>query len=228
MESFRDNDRRQIRKNWNLAGSFTWEIFNDFKLKAEFGYDTYDNSDKRFYGLTTYYVKNTPATENKEKPAAIFTDTSRETFRNTNTVNYNFEKLIGKDSNHHLNAMVGEEYIITRSKTFTNTIHGFPTNYTSDEAFRLSNVGNAYEIKDFYNPDEIMLSFFGRVNYDYQSKYLFSATYRADGSSKFGKGNQWGYFPSAAVAWRVSSEPFMEGTKGWPVSYTHLTLPTIA
>ena len=161
------------------------------------------------------YVKNTPATENKEKPAAIFTDTSRETFRNTNTVNYNFEKLIGKDSNHHLNAMVGEEYIITRSKTFTNTIHGFPTNYTSDEAFRLSNVGNAYEIKDFYNPDEIMLSFFGRVNYDYQSKYLFSATYRADGSSKFGKGNQWGYFPSAAVAWRVSSEPFMEGTKGW-------------
>ena len=215
MESIRDNDRRQIRKNWNLAGSFTWEIFNDFKLKAEFGYDTYDNSDKRFYGLTTYYVKNTPATENKEKPAAIFTDTSRETFRNTNTVNYNFEKLIGKDSNHHLNAMVGEEYIITRSKTFTNTIHGFPTNYTSDEAFRLSNVGNAYEIKDFYNPDEIMLSFFGRVNYDYQSKYLFSATYRADGSSKFGKGNQWGYFPSAAVAWRVSSEPFMEGTKGW-------------
>ena len=215
MESIRDTDRRQTRTNWNLAGSFTWELFKDFKLKTEFGYDTYDNDDKRFYGLTTYYVKNTPASENKEKPAVVFTDTNRETFRNTNTVNYNFENLIGKDSDHHLNAMLGQEYIITRSNVFTNTVHGFPKNYTSDQCFKLSNTGVAYETKNFYNPNEILLSFFGRVNYDYQSKYIFSATYRADGSSKFGKGNQWGYFPSAAVAWRISSEPFMEGAKSW-------------
>ncbi len=60
--------------------------------------------------------------------------------------------------------------------------------------------GQTDEINDYYEPDDIMLSFFGRVNYDYQSKYLFSATFRADGSSKFAKGNQWGYFPSAALA----------------------------
>ena len=62
-------------------------------------------------------------------------------------------------------------------------------------------------------PDDVLFSFFGRANYDFDSKYLFSATFRADGSSKFAKGNQWGFFPSAAVAWRISSES---------VSYTHL------
>ena len=51
-----------------------------------------------------------------------------------------------------------------------------------------------------------LLAYFGRVNYDFQSKYLISGTFRADGSSKFSKGNRWGYFPSAAVAWRISSE----------------------
>ena len=58
-------------------------------------------------------------------------------------------------------------------------------------------------------------SYFGRLNYDYDSKYLFSGTFRADGSSKFARGNRWGYFPSAALAWRVSSEPFMESTHNW-------------
>ncbi len=64
-------------------------------------------------------------------------------------------------------------------------------------------------------PDDVLFSFFGRANYDFDSKYLFSATFRADGSSKFAKGNQWGFFPSAAVAWRISSESFMENTKNW-------------
>ena len=55
----------------------------------------------------------------------------------------------------------------------------------------------------------------GRINYDYDSKYLISATFRADGSSKFADGNRWGFFPSAAIAWRISSEPFMETTRDW-------------
>ncbi len=76
-------------------------------------------------------------------------------------------------------------------------------------------MGTPFSIDNFYDPDDKLLSYFGRINYDYQSKYLLSATFRADGSSKFAAGNQWGYFPSAAVAWRVSSENFMEGTKEW-------------
>lgn len=64
----------------------------------------------------------------------------------------------------------------------------------------------------FLTVDENRLaSWFARANYTYLDRYLFTATIRTDGSSKFGEGNQWGTFPSAAVAWRLSQEPFMEG-----------------
>ncbi|MGN1376477.1 MAG: SusC/RagA family TonB-linked outer membrane protein [Prevotella sp.] len=214
LENIADNDQRQDRAKLNMAGSLTWEIIKNLNFKSEFGYDTDDKDVKRFYGLTTYYVKNTPSSENKEHPAAIFTNTNHRVMRNTNTLSYDFKKLI-KGDDHHLNMMVGQEYIVDKSVVKTNTVHGYPVNYTADKAFKLANVGDAYEIKNYYNPDDKLLSFFGRVNYDYQSKYLFSATFRADGSSKFSKGNQWGYFPSAAVAWRLSSEKFMKGAEKW-------------
>ena len=56
------------------------------------------------------------------------------------------------------------------------------------------------------NYDDNLLSFFARLNYDFTDKYLFSATFRADGSSKFGKNNKWGYFPAVSAAWRVGEE----------------------
>lgn len=59
--------------------------------------------------------------------------------------------------------------------------------------------------------ESYLVSFYGRINYSYASRYLFTFTLRADGSSKFAKGNRWGYFPSAAFAWNVLNEPFMEG-----------------
>ena len=59
------------------------------------------------------------------------------------------------------------------------------------------------------------LSWFGRANYSYKGKYLLTATFRADGSSKFAPSHQWGYFPAAAAAWRISDEAFMENTRDW-------------
>lgn len=53
-------------------------------------------------------------------------------------------------------------------------------------------------------------SFFGRINYSYSGKYLFQATIRSDGSSKFGKNNRWGVFPSMALGWRISEEEFFQ------------------
>lgn len=60
-----------------------------------------------------------------------------------------------------------------------------------------------------------LASFLGRVMYNFDSRYYLTASIRADGSSKFPKGNKWAYFPSASIAWRLSEEPFMEGTRGW-------------
>ena len=63
--------------------------------------------------------------------------------------------------------------------------------------------------------------FFGRINYDYKGRYLLEANGRYDGSSRFASKNRWGFFPSVSVGWNIARESFM------PVSYTHLTLPTI-
>src|SRR5690606_33009314 len=58
-----------------------------------------------------------------------------------------------------------------------------------------------------------LLSYFGRLMYDFDDRFLTQFTFRADGSSKFAEGNKWGYFPSGSVAWRVSNEKFFEGLK---------------
>lgn len=60
-----------------------------------------------------------------------------------------------------------------------------------------------------------LISYFGRVNYNYLGKYLFEANLRYDGSSRFAQGNKWGVFPSFSLGWRLSEEPFMEGTKSY-------------
>lgn len=62
--------------------------------------------------------------------------------------------------------------------------------------------------------DSAVRSFFGRVNYDYRGRYIFEANFRADGSSRFAKGNRWGYFPSFSAAWRISEESFLKDAAG--------------
>ena len=143
------------------------------------------------------------------------TNQYRTKFRNTNTISYDFKDIFGKNSDHSLNVLLGEEYIVMKNELMTNTAHGFPANFTSAEAWKFTTQGTPFEINDFYDPDDILNSYFGRINYNYKEKYLLSATARADGSSKFAKGNRWGFFPSIAAAWRISSEPFMKGAEKW-------------
>lgn len=208
-----DNDRTQSKKNFNMAGSFSWEIVNNLKLKTEFGLDYYGYNDNRFYGLTTYYIKNKPAAENQDQPAVILRDRKRERFRNTNTLNYNLDEFLS--DNHNLTILLGQEMIETKSNQLTSVVHGFPTLFTSEEAFKLTTQGVANSTDNYFSPDDKLLSFFSRVNYDFSSKYLLSATFRADGSSKFSEENRWGYFPSVAGAWRISQESFMENATNW-------------
>jgi len=208
-----DNDRMQKRKNYNFAGSFSWEILKNLKLKTEAGLDNYYNNDDRFYGRSTYYVDNAPAVENQGKPALIMSDRKQTRFRNTNTANYDFKAFPG--DNHNLRLLLGHEMVEFKTEELTSTIHGFPALFTFDQARKLSSQGKPFSSDNQYSPDYKLLSFFGRLNYDYKSKYLVSATFRADGSSKFAKGNKWGYFPSAAIAWRISEESVMKSASTW-------------
>lgn len=215
LTALRDNDQRKTRTQLNMSGAFTWEIIDNLKFKTEFGYDTYKQDTKKYMGASTYYVQNVPSSSNQGKPAITLINQYRTKYRNTNTLNYDFKKLFDKNGLHHLNALVGQEYIIEKNEELTNTVHGFPSSFTASDCWNLTTQGTPYEITDFYDPDDILLSYFGRVNYDFDSKYIVSATFRADGSSKFAEENRWGFFPSAAVAWRISAEPFMRRTNHW-------------
>lgn len=217
LTALRDNDERKRRTQLNMAGAVTWEIIDNLKFKAELGYDTYKYDRDRYYGESTYYVRNNVPTDDQGLPAVELTREDRTKIRSTNTLNYDFKKLFAKGSLHHLNALVGHEYVLQKDKTLTNTVTGFPSGTTAEDAWKLTNMPGTsfYEIENYYEPNDILLSYFARVNYDYDSKYLLSATFRADGSSKFSSDNRWGFFPSAAVAWRISSEPFMDWSNSW-------------
>jgi iron complex outermembrane receptor protein len=64
-----------------------------------------------------------------------------------------------------------------------------------------------------FETQNTLVSFFGRLNYSYNSKYLLTASFRKDGSSRFGSDNRWGFFPSAALAWNIAEESFLKGNK---------------
>jgi len=210
LDNVRDNDRQQIRKRLNMGASFKWEIIDGLVFGTEADLGTYNETDERFYGLTTYYVRNTPTAEFQNMPALISTVDDRQTFRNTNTLNYDFRNLMGS-TGHSLKLLLGHEVLASKSSTRENTVWGFPTFFSANEAYTLASQGTSAAYSNTYNPDDKLLSFFGRAMYDYKGRYLLTATYRADGSSKFSAGNRWGYFPSAAIAWRISDEEFMKG-----------------
>jgi TonB-linked SusC/RagA family outer membrane protein len=203
-----DNDRYQERRNFNIGGSFGWEIIDNLQLKIEGGLDTYNYLDNRFYGLTTYFVRNRPAAENQNLPAVILRDRKEFRLRNTNTLSYDFKSFLPSD--HRVNVMLGHEILTKEVNRVTSELHGFPEFFGADEAFRLTTQGIPVSVDNFFDPDEKLLSFFTRVNYAFRDRYVFEAVYRADGSSKFLGDNVWGYFPSVSGAWKVSEESFMQ------------------
>jgi TonB-linked SusC/RagA family outer membrane protein len=203
-----DNDRLQKRKNYNMLGGFSWKIIKNLQFKSDFGLDNYNYYDNRFYGRSTYYANNIPSAENQKLPSTVVARREDVKFRNANTLNYDLKDVIGKK--HSLKLLVGEETIDYQSTTNTTTIQGFPKFFTFESATNLSSLGKPLSVINFVNPEDKMLSFFGRVNYDFKNRYLFTFTYRADGSSKFKGNNRWGYFPSAAAAWKISEESFLK------------------
>ncbi|HEV8511672.1 MAG TPA: TonB-dependent receptor [Cyclobacteriaceae bacterium] len=121
---------------------------------------------------------------------------------------------------HQIDLMVGTSYYenkytnlyATNGDAVFNTVdHGWITTAT--------NKSTASEIGLSGGPDDASLekrsSYFGRLNYNYKEKYLFNATFRADGSSKFAPGHQWGYFPSVSAGWVMTNEEFLQGTSNW-------------
>ena len=135
----------------------------------------------------------------------------------THTLNYKFN-LADK---HHFDILAGTEYSQSRPN-FGESLTGeskssifgdFSHAYLSLTKGEVRN-GHATVTGKPYD-DETSNSYFGRLNYDFNETYMFTAIIRADGSSRFLKGKQWGYFPSVSAGWVVSNEKFMQPAAGW-------------
>jgi TonB-linked SusC/RagA family outer membrane protein len=112
---------------------------------------------------------------------------------------------------HRINLLAGQE--LTNSGGSNMRISGrkFPANFTQENAFAMiSQYGSDLLISSGVSTPSRINSYFGRANYSLLDKYMLTATFRADGSSNFSPEHRWGYFPAAALAWRVSEESFLE------------------
>lgn len=117
-----------------------------------------------------------------------------------------YNKNFGQD--HSFTGLLGISWQETNFNNMSSTVSRFSTDY-----LQFNNLGaGALNPQVGSNRSRQSLnSYFGRINYTLMNKYLFTATGRADGSSKFGDNNKFSFFPSAALAWRVSEEPFLKG-----------------
>jgi len=200
--------QERFQQNYNMG--LNWKPIKHFTFRTEFGYRwDYNNTDQ---------VWGSNATTNSKygyngQPQAQFVKVQSQNWRNANTLTYDNSKLFG--GRDHINVLVGQEWSSSRKTTRTSTSVAFPSTMTIDEVLSSTSAGTALPNEVDIEAKENILSYFGRINYTMDEKYLATFTMRADGSSKFGKGNRWGLFPSLALAWRMSEENFMKGSSNW-------------
>ncbi|MDO5129419.1 MAG: TonB-dependent receptor [Prevotellaceae bacterium] len=200
----------QERFQQNYNAGLNWKPFKNITVRTEFGYGWRYNNTEQVWG--------SDATTNSKygyngQPQAQFVRVDQRDWRNANTITYANDKLFG--GRDRINVLIGQEWSSTEKTTRTSTSVGYPTSMTIGEVLANTSAGTALPNESDIAADENMLSYFGRINYTMNDKYLATFTLRADGSSKFGKGNRWGYFPSLALAWRLSEEDFMKSTSSW-------------
>ena len=200
------NEQNYRMKGFRMLSniSLEWEIIKGLKFKttggAELGYD-YNNSYIPKYKWGMNESTNTMQTVTSAYEQLYLWD---------NTLNY--DKAFGK---HRINAMIGTSYQEYKKESVSAAGSGRASELTTelDNATKATDVGgNSYRWA--------LMSYMARLHYSYDDRYLLTATFRADGSSKFGKDNRFGYFPSFAAAWNIGNEAFMQSVK--PVSLLKL------
>ena len=139
----------------------------------------------------------------------------KDTWKLREATTLNFKKVFNKI--HDVNVMVGQEYVGTNYETMSMTGKYFQKDIKPEKMFAAmqnnSKATGAQTISSTLGQEDRTVSFFGRVNYTLMDRYLLTLTFREDGSSKFSKGNRWGFFPAAALGWRIIEEPWMEKAK---------------
>ncbi|MFA5419407.1 MAG: TonB-dependent receptor, partial [Bacteroidales bacterium] len=188
---------KSTTRTTKLFATFYLELkIADFlKFKTTAGLEDTDIRNKEHLPIyNDGFNGNTSATVTREN-----FDNVTKTFTNQLT----FDKTWG---DHYLNVIAVQE----QTSFSTNTMYttgNLPTNDVQ-QLTGLSNI-NANGSKE----KNLLLSYMGRINYEYKNKYFLSVSMRGDGSSKLASGNKWGSFPSAAIGWRITEEPFMKNAE---------------
>ncbi len=190
------DQRMNTRFLGNLATTF--KIIDPLSIKVNLGFT------RQSIARNSHISKNNPLGEGSGGYASVqkLGDYSKllETI-------LSFKKTYGKNS---IDAIAGYSYQYFKDEGLHNTAKGF----LSDE-FKWYSLQAASTIESVssYVSSNTLISMYGRVNYNYDNRFLLTATIRQDGSSRFGSGNKWGLFPSGAASWRISQEEFFQSAK---------------
>ena len=190
-EETNDKEYRTFQAN----GSLTVKIIDGLTFRNTTGmrYQIYRNSI--FYGAESRIAQRSSIN-------GRIRNTENSSFQTSNVLTYS------KDFNKHsLTVMAGQEYVNRWSRYVQASATDFPNDEIGLSDMSLGKAGTPLSNENY---DDKLISFFARANYDFADKYIFTASLRADGSSKFGKNNKWGYFPAVSAAWRLGEEEFIK------------------
>lgn len=195
-------DSEDITRNFKLTGnlSLNWDILKGLVFKSSIGgYVSVSQND-----IWTGSLVNSIGVSKTGYGQAIYSQSSYVNMVNENTLSYT--KKIG---NHQIDILGGASI---ENSTY-RSLQAQGRYFESDAVKSLNYAGEIVSTGVTNNITEVALvSFFGRLNYNYKDKYIFSGLMRSDGSSQFGADNRWGTFPSISAAWRITEEPFMKAT----------------
>jgi len=200
-------NRKGYRGHYNAAA--TYHILKDLDFKTNLGTETYTEKYDYYYPTTLSSGAFPPGSQqsilaaNAQASNLVTVDKLAEF-----TLNYN--KQIGK---HHFDALAGYTAQITSADYISVKANGFQ----NDAIPEISNKGALaanFALNSAYKSEYTLLSYLGRANYNYAGKYFLTASFRADGSSRFGPANKYGYFPSVAAGWNLSDEDFYHNFLG--------------
>lgn len=200
--------RRAYTQGINLSTNLSYKILKNLTFRTVLGYD---NTQVR---TDLFFSKITPTARNfGQQPVASITQQQNNTLNNSNTLQFTQLKMGG---HHDLDVIVGQEIFEVKSRLATMETRYFPADISAQKALANMGLGAApagvIQPRPITNetPPNRILSFFGRVNYAYDDKYLASFSLRSDRSSKFKYENGSLLFPAFSLAWRFSKEDFLQ------------------
>lgn len=195
-----DNESKHVRRK-SLVGNvrFDWTIVKGLVFQTQAGIRRVSTETENFYNSLTYNGRL--RANNAMGVNSDYTMTQFNEWVNENTLSYNTRK-----GYHTFDALAGFtiQGVTTKSRGFRTIL--IPNENMGTSAM---DEGTLYSSSATDGGNRLM-SYLARFNYSFKNKYLFTASFRADGSSKFAPENRWGYFPSAAAAWTLSNESWMK------------------